>query len=173
MIDDEKLNEDELLDLIPLENSTKEVANSILNENDPTKLKTLTDMFNLNQAKKNVLRVLKFNSLLDKVSDQMLARFNKHPGEFSNSELLNYLTVTQNAIDRANKSLSLVETSPAIQINQINITNESPDLSRESSERIMEAVQSLLNKAKEMEIIDESETSDIEYTVLNEENDNE
>ena len=87
-------------------------------ENDIDKVKDLTHLFNLNQAKKNVLRVLKLNSLLDKVSDQMIERFTKQPGAFSNSDLLNYMQVTQSAIDRANKALNLVDETPAIQINQ-------------------------------------------------------
>ena len=156
-MDNSPMNESELLNLIPLENSTKQVAEDILKETDLDKLKNLTDLFNLNQAKKNVLRVLKFNSLLDKVSDQMLARFEQHPGEFSNSDLLNYLTVTQNAIDRANKSLALVDNTPAIQINQVNITNNDAELSRESTARVMEAVQSLLNKAKELQVLNNHE----------------
>lgn len=47
----------------------------------------------------------------------MIERFDKRPGEFSNSDLLSYLQVTQAAIDKATKSLNLVEETPLIQVN--------------------------------------------------------
>ena len=140
------MTEDDLINLIPLDDKTSDIANKIVEEDNLEETKKLINLFNLHQAKKNALRVLKFNSLLDKVSDQMLARFEKCPGEFSNSDLINYLTVTQNAIDRANKSIALVDETPMIQFNQVNITNPEQSLSRESKENIIKAVQALLNK---------------------------
>ena len=83
---DDKLEKDEILDMIPLDTSTQQIADEIIKETDTKKLKDLTYLFNLNLTKKNVLRVLKLNTLLDKVSDQMLERFEKKPGEFSNSD---------------------------------------------------------------------------------------
>ena len=84
---DDKLEKDEILDMIPLDTSTQQIADEIIKETDTKKLKDLTYLFNLNLTKKNVLRVLKLNTLLDKVSDQMLERFEKKPGEFSNITL--------------------------------------------------------------------------------------
>lgn len=167
----EILKENDLNNLLILDNSSELLADKIIAEDDVDKVKQLTQLFNLNQAKKNVLRVLKFNSLLDKVSDQMLERFEKCPGEFSNKDLMDYLTVTQNAIDRANKSLNLVEETPAIQINQVNINTEQPKLSRESKDKIMKAVQAIMKKAENLNIQSEENTDIIEVdpTVIVEE----
>ena len=110
----------------------------------------LTHLFNLNQAKKNVLRILKLNQLLDKVSDQMIERFEKRPGEFSNADLLNYMQVAQSAIDRANKSLNLVDETPAIQINQQNIIMDKEILDKDSRDRVTDAVNAILNKINKM-----------------------
>lgn len=181
---DDKFNSQDVINLIPLDSKTNELAENILNETDIDKVKDLTHLFNLNQAKKNVLRILKLNSLLDKVSDQMIERFEKRPGEFSNADLLNYMQVTQNAIDRANKALNLVDETPAIQINQV-VINDNDTLDRESRTKIRDAVNAILQKSKQLEldkqidyievpVVDTNETvsnNTVEptYNILNEE----
>ena len=165
------LSEKDIIDMIPLDSNTTELASNIIKESDLDEIKRLTQLFNLNQAKKNVLRVLKLNSLLDKVSDQMLERFEKRPGEFSNSDLINYMTVTQNAIDRANKSLNLVNETPAIQVN-VSVDNDPvKSIDRESKERIMAAVSAILQKSKELDLDadDIQEEIVVDNTVLKEE----
>ena len=115
---------------------------------------------------------MKLNSLLDKVSDQMLERFEKRPGEFSNDDLLSYMNTVQASIDRANKSLQLIDqTPPAIQINQVNITNEDPVLSRESREKVDNVIKILLNKLnlEKKEVVDVNPEV-IEDTQINETN---
>ena len=165
------LSEKDIIDMIPLDSNTTELASNIIKESDLDEIKRLTQLFNLNQAKKNVLRVLKLNSLLDKVSDQMLERFEKRPGEFSNSDLINYMTVTQNAIDRANKSLNLVNETPAIQVN-VNVDNDPiKSIDKESKERIMAAVNAILQKSKELDLDADNIQEEIvvDNTVLKEE----
>jgi hypothetical protein len=86
------------------------------------------------------------NDLLDKVTDQVIERFEKRPDNFSNDDLIKYMQVTENAIDRANKHLNLVEETPQIQLmqnNQVNI-NIGSELDRDSRERVMNAVRAIL-----------------------------
>ena len=45
-----------------------EIASKILNEDNLDEVKNLTRLFNLIQAKKNMLRVMNLNGLFDKVS---------------------------------------------------------------------------------------------------------
>lgn len=185
-MDDQKFSPQDLVDIIPLEKDSADLAQQIIAEKDISKLKDLTYLFNLNQTKKNVLRVLKLNQLLDKVSDQMLDRFSKREHDFSNSDLLNYMTITQNAIDRANKSLNLVDEAPAIQINtQVNINQVEDTLDRESRNKIAEAIKAIMNRVNasdnkdisslisdnQDEIIIESDSSDspVYNNMLNEE----
>lgn len=158
---EEKINETDLVNLIPLDKETTELAQQIIDEKDVKRTQDLVKIFNLNQAKKNVLRVLKLNSLLDKVSDQMIERFEQRPGEFSNSDLLNYLQVTQNAIDRANKSLNLVDETPSISLTQVNVNIEET-LDRDSRAKITEAINKILQKSKEMEIIKDEDIIEVE-----------
>lgn len=131
---------------IKLDSDADEIANKIMQETDDSSIKNLTHLFNLNQAKKNALRILKLNSLLDKVSDQMIERFEQRPGEFSNNDLLNYMTVVQSSIDRANKQLNLIDEMPAITLNQVNVNMENM-LDRESRSKITEAVNKILQMA--------------------------
>lgn len=145
-MDEQKTNIDDLVNIIPLNKDISDVTQKIIEENDVDRLKNLTSLFNVNQAKKNALRVIKLNSLLDKVSDEMIARFEKHPGEFSNADLLNYLQVTQSAIDRANKSLGLIDEASPIQFNQVNVNVKTDELDRESKEKVADAIKAIMNR---------------------------
>lgn len=166
---DEK-NPLEILNQVPLDTQTAEIANDILKETDVDKVKDLTNLFNLNQRKKNVVRLMKFNSLLDSISDHMLDRFEKRAGEFSNSDLLDYMQVVQSAIDRTQKSLDLIADTPAIQVNtqnNVNINLNDDGLSRESKKRVADAVAALLDKIKQsgdMNDIIETDATVIEPT---------
>lgn len=140
------MTEDEIVNLIPLNKENEELANQILAETDLKKTQELTHLFNLNQAKRNAIRVLKLNSLLDKVSDQMIERFEKRPDNFSNTDLLNYMTTVQSSIDRANKSLNLIDESPAIKINVENVNVDAgPVLDRDSRERVADALKAIMS----------------------------
>jgi hypothetical protein len=114
---------------------------------------------------------MKLNQLLDKVSDQMIERFDKTPDNFSNADLLNYMQVTQSAIDRANKSLNLVDETPAIQVNtQINV-NANADgldlLDRESKGRVAEAIKGILNKIQSMNNTDLNDIIEVKEEPIN------
>ena len=140
-----------------------QVAQEILNSENLDQIKDLTNLFNLNMRKKNVLRTLKMDFLLDKVTDQVVERFEKTPDNFSNEDLIKYMQVTENAIDRANKNLNLVEETPPIQYqqnNQVNI-NIVDTLDRDSRERVLDYVNSIL-KNPTVEIQDAAEVKEEE-----------
>ena len=152
------MDEKDIINMIPIDEETANLANDIISETDFNKTQQMVKLFNLQQAKKNVLRVLKLNSLLDKVSDQMITRFTQRPDEFNNNDLLQYLQVTQSAIDRANKALNLVDEVPAIQINQqVNNINVSEPLDRDSKIKIAEAVKAILEKSKQLNVMQSDE----------------
>ena len=91
---------------------------------------------------------MKLNGLLDTVSDKIIDRFDKYPDNFSNDDLIKYLQVTQTAIEKANKNLSLVDETPIIQVNhnnQLNV-NISETLDRDSRERVLSFVKSVLQQ---------------------------
>ena len=144
------MGENNKLNPQPLDNKNNEIAQKILDAETVEETKDLTALFNLNSQKRNVLRVLKMNNLLDKVTDQIIERFEKNPNLFTNEDLLKYMQVTENAIDRANKNLNMVEETPPIQLlqqNQVNI-NINQGLNRESRQRVIETVQAILNSSQ-------------------------
>ena len=142
----EELTTKSELNLQPLDEQTKDIAQKILEEQDVDKIKNLTNLFNLNAQKRNVMRVIQMNGLLDDVTSEIVRRFESKPDNFSNEELLKYMQITENAIDRANKHLNLVEETGPIQYqqnNQVNI-NIVDTLDRDSKDRVLEYVNSIL-----------------------------
>ena len=139
------------LDLAPLDSYTRQIAQQILDEQDIGRVKDLTTLFNLSSQKRNVMRVIKMNDLLDKITDQVVERFEKTPDNFSNDDLVKYMQVTESAIEKANKQLNLVDETPAIQLHQNNQVNVNiiDSFDRESRERIADVLKSILSKTTE------------------------
>jgi hypothetical protein len=152
----EKEPKDELLptDLnsLTLEESSNKLVKEIVDTDNVDELKNLTKLFEINQAKKNALRIVKLNNLLDKVNDQAIERFEKRPYEISNKELLDYMKVVQEQIHNSSETLSKIDQSPAIQINQqnnsINVNVEGEKIDRDSKERVIDAVTQLLKAVR-------------------------
>ena len=148
-----ELNEaiDVSLKAFPLEITEKELLARIIDAETKIELQNQFELFNINQSKKNALRIVKLSNLLDKVEDQAIERFERRPDQVSNKELLEYMNVVSNQIERAQKSVDTLKDMPAIQINsqtnEINI-NVAPQLDRDSKGRVMEAIAALLKQAK-------------------------
>lgn len=145
-----------------LKSSVRELASNIVMEDDANKIKDLTAAFNIAQAKKNILRTLKFNDLLDLVSDKMVERFIKRPDEFSHKDLIDYMNVVLNALDKSSKNTK-VDDADAIQINQqnnIQVNMNNDGLDRESRAKVAEAIQAILNRATIDNIVDSDDNND-------------
>ena len=135
------------LNLVPLDTQTRDIAQQILDEQDIDKVKDLTTLFNLNAQKRNVMRVIKMNKLLDEVTDKVMERFEKTPDNFSNDDLIKYMQVTESAIERASKQLNLVDETPPIQLQQNTLVNVYfvDSLDREARERVMNFLRNTLS----------------------------
>ena len=150
--------------------SMNDLSEKLIAETDPDELKELVHMFNMTQAKKEILRVEKYNQLIDAVTNQMQERISKKPGEFSNKDLIDYLNAASSNIEKAKKSFDVVENTPSIQINQVNIESKSTNMSRESREKITQAIMSILNKVDAD--IPEDQVHTCDPVLLNEEEEN-
>ena len=95
----EKVTLNEVVESIPLEDESKELERGIRSAKTQEELDRYTQLFNLNLQKKNSLRILKYNALLDKVSDVAIERVDKRPDEISTGELLSYMKVVQESIN--------------------------------------------------------------------------
>ena len=152
----EEISEDELLpdtiDTIPLEKETTKVVNQIVKAESVAELKEYTDMFSLNLAKKNAVRIAKLQNLLDLVNEQAINRFEKHSDEFSNKEIIDYMKAVQEQIVSSAKTIESIDEKPLTQINntktEVNINVDSQGLSRESKARVLDAVDALVNHIK-------------------------
>lgn len=71
------MSEQNKLSTQSLDSKNENIAQQIIDASTVEETRDLTALFNLNAQKRNVLRVLKMNNLLDKVTDQMIERFEK------------------------------------------------------------------------------------------------
>ena len=127
-----------------------DLSEQLINESNPTQLQNIIDLFNVSFQKKNILRIQKLNELQDKIQTQIEKRLDNKIDEFSNKDLIDYFKVMQDSIIK-NSDNAEMQNAKVIQIiqNQTNVQNnlqESEPLSRESKEKISEAVQSMLSK---------------------------
>ena len=149
---------------MPLENNidllkenTDDVITKLVESQDIEEIKRLTQLFNVNQMKKDAIRVIKLNDILDKLDDQVSERVEKYPDQFSNIDLLKYVDTIQQTINKSNQTITSINQTPLIQLNQQNnIVQVSDDvLTRESREKIVNIVKQFLeNSQKSPEIID-------------------
>lgn len=153
-----------------LSKEAEELIARIVTETDEQKTRDLTQLFNTNQAKKTLARVSKLSDLLDIITDQALTRFTRRPDELSNKELFDGLKVVQDLVERGQKQVAAPADTPLIQVNQqnneINLNENSGSLSRESRERVKNAVATLLRDIQPLDssgvIATEVETTEAE-----------
>lgn len=144
-------------------NVALELIDKINSEVDAANTKDLVAQFNWNMAKKNALRILKLSGLLDSIADQMIERFEKRPGEFSNKDLLDYLQAVQNTLEKSTKALAQVDEVPHIMVQnntQVNISTLDK-FDSESRDRIANALKTVISSIKKNDVIEgEVETND-------------
>ena len=127
-----------------------DLSEQLINESNPTQLENIIDLFNVSFQKKNILRIQKLNELQDKIQTQIEKRLDNKIDEFSNKDLIDYFKVMQDSIIKNSDNVEM-QNAKVIQIiqNQTNVQNnlqKSEPLSRESKEKISEAVQLMLSK---------------------------
>ena len=173
----EKLNEEEKVDTTSFDGETlpavPDAVMTKINEIETTEdLKNSVDLFNLSITKKEMARALKQNELLDIILKQAGDRLTKRPDELSTKDLLDYMNAFQANIERTQSAVTKVESTPTIQINNNHqdVVVNIHDLSRSSSETVVDAIkeaigsledgQSIEDLIKSMETIDLTESSD-------------
>lgn len=132
-----------------LQNELDSIVLDIIKEKNPEELKDLTNLFNMNQAKKSIERANKYSKLLDNVVDKMSERVEKRADQFTNEDLLDYLNAIQKALEKNEMTDITNEMAPIIQYQQNNQVNINVDsgLNRESREKVMDAIKAIMEKA--------------------------
>lgn len=142
-------------DTFDLYKQSDDIVNDLIRENDSAKFNDLTNLFKMNQKKKDIYRANKLSNLLDLIDNEVYERVSSMPESFDNYALLKYMESTQNAINTTNQNL---DRQPFIQINnQKNEINfNSSGLDRDSRARVLEAVTAIINGVNN--VIDVEET---------------
>ena len=141
-----------------LDDSFSEIAEQVIAETDPDKLKSLYALFNTNQKKKNLLRIIKLNKLLGNIEDEAIERIEKRPDEIDDKQLLDYLQVISNQMDRSQKFVDQVPDEPMIQVNNqtntVNVNVNGVVLDRDSKTKVLdlfnEIMKDLNNSSQEI-----------------------
>lgn len=120
---------------------------SIREEQNIDELNNIIDIFNINMKKKDIIRSSKLSEIQDKIVQQMYDRVDKRADDFSNSDLIQMHKVVNDTLAKSDNTLDNVKV-PTIQVNQqINVNGQEFD--RESRQRILDTVNSILNSVKD------------------------
>lgn len=172
---EEKVNEQELqlktdnisVDSLKqkLDDDALDIVQQIVGETDPKQVQDLTALFNLNQVKKNVMRVNQLNDIIDKVTTEAGNRITNAPHSFENKELADYLKVLYASMEKTQGSISGVTEKPMIQINQqnnygIDGEKEKISLDKESREKVSNVIQEILKLSNQENAIIELDTEE-------------
>lgn len=134
-------------DNLSLTTSTQDIEKQLLEEEDLDTLNDVISLFNISLKKKNLVRSSKLSEVQDKIVNQIAARVDDRPDNFSNEDLLKYYKTIQDTLSKTDTSLDDMKV-PTIQLNQqINIDN-SNEFNRESRKKIIDTVNQILELAK-------------------------
>jgi len=137
------------IDTVGLNADSLEILNQIIVAEDRNKTKDLTQLFIDNQNKKTMVRLDSLSNLQDKLVGLLAKRVTERPDEISNQELMQAAKIVQDLIDRSTKTVTDPMEKPLIQINQqdnsVNVGSDTTNYTRESRDRVRNAVMSLLS----------------------------
>lgn len=140
-------------DLVSLEQAKS--VDAIVEADTRQELEKQLELFNLNQTKKNVLRLARLNGLLDQADEQLLHRLEKRPDQLTTKDILDIMNTVSAQVDRINdfNDRFAEDTKSTIKIAQHNTMevniDMTPDLTRDEKSDVMDAVASLLKQLKQ------------------------
>ena len=131
-----------------LKSDTDELVLDILKNDNSVEIKDLIQLFNLAQLKKQVVRSAAYNTIMDNVTAQIEERVKNNADCFSNKDLIDYVKTISDSLEKTQKQIADVDTSPSITINQQNntVVLGKEELSRESREKVLDAINAFLNR---------------------------
>lgn len=148
--------------------TTDEKKLQLLNATTKKELEEIVSVFNLDIAKKNLLRSSVYSDLVDKVISEMGERIDKTPGQFSNKELLDYVSVLQAQLTKSSADNKDIPTI-AIQQNILSVNSPLSQFNKESKDRMRDVLRQILGQQdnqsidSSIEIIEEGDISPNEF----------
>ena len=168
---------------IDLKQNEKEIIANIVNAQTKDELQKQFDLFNLTQSKKNAVRITKITDLMSDVEDEIYRRFHKRPDQISNKDLLEFLQVLSNQVDRSQKNVDSLENKDLIRKMADGVSKPNTDvtinlgtnLDKDTKDNAMLAVKEILGLIQSSGGIEdiapmEDKKDDTEFTII-EEND--
>lgn len=144
-----------------LNKKSTQLVKKIVKEDNVQDIQDLTHLFNLNHSKKQILRTMVYDDLLDGITEQMKERVKERANNFSNKDLIDFMKTVTDSMEKAQKQIGAIDTTPIIQINQqnnyINSDEIGGGLDRESKQKVAKLAQMILNQAKNGGLILEDE----------------
>jgi len=137
-----------------VDSTAEQLVQRIIDTDSKEELESLYSQFDINNTKKNAIRINELNNLLDTVNSEAIRRFKTSPDTMSNKEVLDYMTAVQNQIDRSKQVVDGIKEINAVQVNNtqnntVNINVKSQDLSnmpREKRDRITSFIAEVLKQ---------------------------
>ena len=144
----------------------------LTSEKDTKKMLAIEQQFNEIQRKKQLARVSKLSDVQDMLTDQFYKRISQRPDEISNKEMLDGMKVVQDLMEKSQRQAEAPSEIPQlIQINQTEVNVGNNNLSRDSRERVKNAVIGLLDSINKSQQASEDPII-VEATVIEEEDNN-
>lgn len=138
-----------------IKEEVNQIIDKMVDETNIDRLKDLTQLFNAAHAKKNALRISKYDELLDIIEEKAKDRILNHSDEITDKEFIEYMNLIQGSIEKAQRSFETLDAKPIVQINQqtnnVKVNVEPNALSRDSKENVIDAVKALLAEIKKNE----------------------
>ncbi len=160
--------QNEVVEVKNNELTTESVLSKIENIQDSDDLKEAINLFNLSITKKDMLRAMQQDELLDIIIKQAGDRLRKRTDELSTRDLLDYMNAFQNNLSKTQDAV--IENSPTIQINDnkkviVNVENVA-GLNRDSSENVLDAIKDIIKELNSEtslnDLLDSVKTIDVE-----------
>lgn len=129
-----------------LKTNTEDVVSQLVQSSEADEIKRLTQLFNVNQMKKDAIRTVKLNDMLDKLDTKILDRIENSVDDMSNRDLIDYVNTVQQSISKSAQNVANINQTPLIQFNQQNnvVNVGQGQFTRESRGKIIDIVQQLL-----------------------------
>lgn len=135
-----------------LKTSTEDVVSQLVQSSEADEIKRLTQLFNVNQMKKDAIRTVKLNDMLDKLDTKILDRIENSADDMSNRDLIDYVNTVQQSISKSAQNVANINQTPLIQFNQQNnvVNVGQGQFTRESRGKIIDIVQQLLQGTNDL-----------------------
>ena len=128
----------------PLVENTNDIINKIIEEQDFNKVNDLKKLFELNQTKKDIIRAAKISDILDSLHDQIIYNVENFGNVMDDETLVKYHNALSSSLEKTSKQITQQPENVTLQQNNINVNVEENVLSKESRDRITEAINAIL-----------------------------